>query len=199
MWSRSTVKTSLTALPYTVSRLRADHAHEVTALPGNVDPVRNREDGIRFRFPFPDEDTKAPGDFDDPFRGVTLWGVKAPEGVEHGSVQFKADNGYLVSLPCPEGPAEAPYTVHRNGYGGATKLVQQRYFGGRLVTVCECSGCGHKWRLPELADAKPVIDALHDEASGMVRRHGSDAIADRYRLIASRVEAGYKIKSEVHS
>jgi hypothetical protein len=191
--------------------LRADQAHLVTAQPGNVDPVRDR-DGIRFRFPFPDEDGIEPGGFENCQRSVRL-DVKVPQGVEHYSVQFKADNGYLVSLPCPEMASEGVlsvtadgsdhvYRVHRNGYGGAAGLVQQRYWEGLLVAVCHCKGCGTAYRLPTLEDVQPVIDALHDEADKYARtaeRNGTngDALhAVRLRTIADRVAAGYQVKTE---
>ena len=177
--------------------LRADQAHLVTPLPGNVDPVRDR-DALRFRFPFPDEDGTEPGGFDNPFRGRRLYGVKAPDGVDHGNVQFKASNGYLISLPCPEGP-DAPEGIHRNGYGGACELIQQRYWEGRLVAVCKCKGCGDIYRLPTLEDAQPVIDALHDEADKECRTArlngtpGNELNAVRIRSTADRVAAGYAI------
>ena len=194
--------------------LRADQAHLVQAVPGSVDPVKDR-DGIRFRFPFPEEDGIAPGEFDDPFKGVTLYSVRAPEGVDHGRVQFKADNGYLVSLPCPEqcdrglvqltDGTEQPYTVHRNGHPGASELVQQRYWEGRLVAVLKCKACGHMWRMPEFSDAEPVIVALRSEADAILRRatatglpagSGDVAAASRLHTIADRVTAGYKVKAE---
>ena len=185
--------------------LRADQAHRVTPLEGNVHPIGGR-DGIRFRFPWPDEDGTAPGAFEDPFRGHRLHAVRSPESVPHYTVQFKAANGYLVSLPCPEqsdsgtlttAAGESAYRVGRNGYGGATELVQQRWYSGRLVAVLKCKGCGAMWRLPELSDAQPVIDALHAEADGYARdaeRNGTagDALhAVRLRSIADRVALGY--------
>jgi hypothetical protein len=84
--------------------LRADQAHLVRHLSGNVDPVRDRL-ALRFRFPFPDEDGVSPGGAGfDPFeRGIAIRGVRPPaEGVEHHTVQFSARPGYLLSLPCPE-------------------------------------------------------------------------------------------------
>jgi hypothetical protein len=193
--------------------LRADQAHLVEPLSGNVDPVRDR-DGIRFRFPFPDEDGIEPGAFEDYERGVRLYGVKVPEGVDHYSVQFKADNGYLTSLPCPELGSEGVlsltadgsdhvYRVGRNGYGGAVELVQQRYWEGRLVAVCHCKGCGAAYRLPTLEDVQPVLDALHAEADQYLRTaerngtKGDELHAVRLRTIADRVAAGYHVKSEV--
>ncbi len=155
--------------------LRADQAHLVRPDRGSVDPVRDREH-IRFRFPWPDEDGIEPGAFEDHNRSLTVWGVKPPKGLYHHSVQFKADNGYLLSLPCPESEIERAYVIHKNGYGGAVKLAQQRYVDDQLVAVCECGGCGTKWRLATIEDAQPIIDAL--------REQGQAGIADR-------VEAGY--------
>jgi|ERR1700722_4953019 len=51
--------------------LRADQAHLVRALPGNVDPLKDAEH-LRFRFPFPDEDHIQPGAFGDFDRTVVL-------------------------------------------------------------------------------------------------------------------------------
>jgi hypothetical protein len=193
--------------------LRADQAHLVEPLSGNVDPVRHR-DGIRFRFPFPDEDGIEPGAFEQYERGVTLWGVKVPQGVTHYSVQFKADNGYLISLPCPESGDEGVlsltsdgsdhvYRVGRSGHGGSVSLVQQRYWEGRLVSVCHCKGCGAAYRLPTVSDAQPVIDELHAMADSEVRTAernntpGNELIAVRLRTIADRVVAGYALTPEL--
>lgn len=142
--------------------LRADQAAKVEALDGNVDPadVEQRE-GLRFRFPFPDEDMIAPGDFDNAFRSLVVHGVNSPEGVEHDNVQFTAD-GYVMSIPCPEGTHND--RVHRNGFAGAVKIVQQRWVDRKLVTICQCGGCGAKYRLSTLEDAAPVIRACFDRA-----------------------------------
>ena len=189
--------------------LRADQAHLVTALPGNVDPIAH-QDALRFRFPFPDEDGLQPGEFDDPFRGMRLYDVKAPAGVTHSTVQFTASNGYLVSLPCPESGSEGVlsltsdgsdhvYRVHRNGYGGAVEIAQQAYRGGLLVTICKCKGCGAIYRLPTLEDAQPVIDELHkmaDRETMTAARNdtpGNELAAVRLRTIADRIAAGYAL------
>jgi hypothetical protein len=183
--------------------LRADQAHLVTPLPGNVDPVRDR-DGIRFRFPFPDEDQIAPGEFEDYERALVVAGITAPD-IEHYTRQFKADGGYLVSLPCPEAGdrgvltlasgRESAYRVHRNGWefgAGVVALIQQRYWEGRLVAVCKCVACGAAYRMPELPDAQPLIDALHAMAA-KAAGDGDEPGAVRLRTIADRVAAGYAV------
>lgn len=164
--------------------LRADQIHLVTPERNSIDPARERE-SVRFRFPFPDEDGVEPGQFDPPDRGVTVWGLTAPGGVDHGMVQFSHRNGYLVSLPCPEGTGANPFRVHRNGFGGATELVQQRFVGDALVPVLGCKGCGVRWRLETPEDAEPLVRLLRDDS---VRpRAGGGFMA----TLAARVESGF--------
>lgn len=176
--------------------LRADQRFSVRALPGNVDPVADAE-SIRFRFPWPDEDDKAPGDFDDPFRSMALWGVEVPE-IEHSIVQFVASAGYNVCLPCPEGPSDHGLRVHRNGFPGAVRIVQQRFWFGRLITVAECGGCRAKYRLETWEMAEPVVVAVRamaDREQRTAERNntpGNALTAQRLHLIADRITAGYQ-------
>lgn len=140
--------------------LRADQAHLVTALPGNLDPVK-RADAIRFRFPFPDEDHIAPGDFRDYGRTVT---VRA-RAFDHRTDDCTSEE------------------VH---------IVQQRVWEGRLVLVARCGGCGHLYRMPELADAGDVIEACASNAAAALAPEVTDAPAARWWLtIAQRIVAGY--------
>lgn len=192
--------------------LRADQASSVTALPGNVDPT-NLDDlcGIRFRFPFPDEDGIEPGMFDRYDRSVQVYGITAPGALraDHYSVQFKADAGYLVSLPCPEsGMFPESLKVARNGFVGAVRLVQQRYWAGALVGVVQCA-CGLRWRLETLEDAQPAIESLNAEADRREHQarvgphfrnedgsYDEDGIAFQgqwYRRVAERLEDGYRV------
>lgn len=167
--------------------LRADQASRVSPLSGNVDPAT--DDGIRF--PWPDEDSIEPGAFENYDRGFGLYGVTVPEGVDHHSVQFTAP-GYVVSLACPEaenGPAsDHGLNIGRNGHPGPVRIVQQRWFEGRLVTVCACGGCGARYRLPTIADAQPVIDAVREAARVYPDRR------DWLTTIADRIAAGYEMK-----
>src|SRR5260221_7419635 len=113
--------------------LRADQARKVTPLPNSVDPVKDAA-SIRFRFPFPDEDSFEPGSgkFHDANynRSVAISGVEVPEGVEHSTIQFSSGHGYLVSLPCPESTEGKGFTFHHNGFAGAAHIVQQRCIDG---------------------------------------------------------------------
>lgn len=169
--------------------LRFQQRHEVTSLPNNV----NLEDlevlrELRFRFPFPEEDSIEPGAFVDHDKSACVpASYQMPEDIEHRTVQFSARNGYLVSLPCPES-AEGkafPHTIHRRGH--AVHLVAQKLVGNELWAVCRCGGCRSMWRLPkeqgiELAQA--FADAAKADPEGSERRS--------YHLtIARRILDGY--------
>lgn len=170
--------------------LRADQASEVSP------PVTDL--GCRFRFPWPDEDARVPGEYDDYDRSYPVWGgAQAPEGLDHYSVQFKADAGYLVSLPCPEGSgARTPgfstevggLTIHRNGFRGAVRLVQQkRLKNGALVPVFECGGCGARYRIETADECAEILEALEQPG-----RDPEDDSRIKYgRKLASRIRAGF--------
>lgn len=204
--------------------LRADQAYKVTAERGSVDPVRDF-DGIRFRFPFPDEDTIRPGEFEDPFRKLAVHGaeelLKLISPDSHHSVQFTSSHGYVLSVPCPEiqgraglvaaeglltltDGSEHAYRVGRNGFKGSLFVSQQRYWEGALVVVVECA-CGAKFRLETLEIAEPLLVALRSEADRLQQlsdRHpsgptGVDGGAQFLNEIADRVTAGYSASQAV--
>lgn len=151
--------------------MRADQVRDVIAEPGNVDPIADAA-GIRFRFPFPDEDGVQVGHFDPYDRRMRIDGLTPPvgEGWDHYSMQFRNDHGYLLSVPCPESSAEPSpgftcgefdhgLRIGRNGFKGAVFLCQQVWHDGLLVPVLECA-CGMKWRLRTKLDAAPLCEAL---------------------------------------
>ena len=166
--------------------LRADQRHLVQS--ATLRDLTN----IRFRFPFPDEDHLAPGDFDDYDRGLTVWGYQVPDGVEHDSVQFKATAGILASLPCPYSAAAkaSGITYHFNGFRGPARIVQQRVWAGVWATVMACGPCGARYRLPDLDAARPLLDAIGRHIAN-AERDTDRRRAEMWRTIADRVEQGY--------
>lgn len=149
---------------------------------------------IRFRFPFPDEDGIEPGNFDDCDRGARVWGIEPPADLDrHYKVQFKAQAGILVSLPCPysQEAKDSGVKYHFNGYRGPVKIVQQRVWAGVWVTVCECGACGARYRLPTLDDVRPVLDACERHAKAEERVGGNPSQAKWWREVARRIEIGY--------
>ena len=195
--------------------LRADQVRQVEAIPNSLDPNDpETQRSIRFRFPWPDEDGRLPGEYDSDFdRAIAAPGATAPLDVDHGTVQFIAQAGYNVCLPCPEsrdadwlrllkpdGPT--PVAIHRNGFPGAVLLVQQkRLADGRLVPVCRCGGCGYPYRIEEPAEIEALALSFRKEADSreqMGKRHGTGE-ADRkfWDAIADRVLEGAGIMAEV--
>ena len=175
----------------------------------------------RFRFPFPDEDTIEPGHFDDYDRGVRIPDWTLPDAFTgHGSLQFKHERGYLLSLDCPEGE-HATHTPHdyglasqfkpsrdttvsglhvgRNGWNGQPVVRQQKVVGGLLVTVVACGACDAAWRLETIEEARPVIEAFRTEADAWEFRRDVNGWgpkhSDSYRAflvaMADRIEQGY--------
>lgn len=180
--------------------LRYDQRHLVWQERGSLDPNRNDVAcELRFRFPWPDEDGTEPGGFDAYERSLAIRGVPVPEGVEHGTVQFVAHAGYVISLPCPEGLVGATagltagawngVTIHRNGFSGAVHLCQQKPTpdGKTLRAIFKCGGCGAKWRAETWTDVEPYIVALRSEGD----RRAKDGCGDFYHRIADRLADGY--------
>lgn len=172
--------------------LRHDQRGKVQALRGNVDPIGDRL-ALRFRFPWPDEDLIEPGSsvFHDNgyYRAIPLHGCDLSFD-EHHTVQFSAHAGYLVSLPCPEGPGGLSYggaTIHRNGFAGRVLLVQQKELAdGRLVAIVKCGGCDALRRVEDLHEAEAMAVALRKEGD---RRDGGRPAF--WHAIADRLLAGY--------
>ncbi len=173
-------------------------------LVGDYPALRSHLREFRFRFPFPFEDGIAPGDFEDYGRGFTVWGVEPPAGVKHYSVQFKADAGLLVSLPCPydesktltiedntTGTTKAG-KVHFNGFRGPMQIVMQRVWDNRWATVAKCGPCGALWRYPDLDSALGLLEALAARAENDLKVRGDQKSAETILTIAQRVKAGYE-------
>jgi hypothetical protein len=181
--------------------LRYDQLGLVKPESGNVD-IRDSDivKQLRFRFPFPQEDDIRPGGFRDYSFGVRVPNSYViPEGVDHGHVQFSAPNGYLLGVPCPESPdwkvegmskqhKQTGQHIHLNGYGGPAKVVQQRLVEGKLWTVCQCCGCGTKWRLDEVSGLT-LAESFLVEAKRLEARN--DTQWKWYREMSVRIRAGY--------
>lgn len=173
----------------TMSGLRAGQATLVVKEPGSLDPVGNA-DRLLFRFPFPDEDQVLPGDFEDYDRAVVVPGLAdLGGGAEHRSARFVAGSGHWVVLPCPmslEGKAGEPKVWGHPYDVTAAGISHQRVWNGHLALVCQCTGCGVRYRLEELEDAKPVIEACRWAAS-----FDKDPGSDWWSAVADRIEEGY--------
>ena len=174
--------------------LRADQVKFITPEHNSVNPHSLDTAGlIRFRFPFPDEDTVQPGAFQDYNRALWIYGLEVPEGVDHGSLQFTrnypSSGGISLSTPCPESKEGKASGLRfgYNGYAGKVGIHSQRLIEGKLKLVCACGSCGALWRNDTLEDCAPILDNLRAE----VARDPKDARATLFAEVAARIEAGY--------
>ena len=82
----------------------------------------------------------------------------------------------------------SPVKIHRNGISGLYGIAQQkRMESGQLWLVCQCHGCGAKWRC-DLDEATKIAAAFEAKANA------EDSISGRkyYAEIARRIMAGYE-------
>ncbi len=155
--------------------LRHDQRRLVKPESGSVAPASDDRFALRFRFPWPDEDTIEPGAFENYHRAITVYGdVAVPGDVDHYSVQFCAQVGYLVSLPCPESvegrAVSDTFKVHRNGFQGAVRLVAQKELAmGWLVPILRCGGCGAMWRVEDTHEIEAIAVAFRSQADNKRR------------------------------
>ena len=179
--------------------LRASQARDVEPVAGSLDPWKDRLE-IRFRFPFPDEDTCEPGGFDGDYgRGFNAPGFElGSDYTGHGTMQL-IQTGWNVSLPCPLGTDHIEgVKIHRNGGSDGVEIVQQKYQeSGELWTVVRCAACSGSWRLP-WSDAERLVVALRSAADRQV--YGREDTMEYYygeerrammHEIAYRVARGY--------
>jgi hypothetical protein len=150
--------------------LRADQRSQVRHLEGNVHPERDAH-SIRFRFPFPDEDTIAPGDFNDHNRRAHVRGLSV-DNLRAAGIDFDHGGGCL-------------------GLRGVG-VVQQRLVKGQLVTVCQCEECGYAFRLPTLAEAGHVVRGFFAEVRHAIERKDF-ARAAFAPAMAERIIEGYTV------
>jgi len=166
--------------------LRAEHVSQITG----YDFGRATLEGVRFRFPFPEEDGMVPGRVDssaDLDKCLNVPGAEFDHATyDHstihlstgeGGLNTKTGNNVRVSFPCPLSPRGAAIAeaAELNFFGTprGVNIVQQRAWDGMLVLVCACPACGRRFRLPTLADVAPVLAAV-------------DAQAEAYRQDAAR-------------
>lgn len=145
---------------------------------GNLSPRQylDPQYGFRFRFPFPDEDGKDIGEYEEYDRGYTICApLGFMEGVDHREMihglsplgQPHGGHYLTVKTPCPQAPdnpkrhvfkANGPASGNPNQEYEVIQIVQQRPMeDGKLWTVARCAYCGARFRFDE-EDALKLID-----------------------------------------
>lgn len=185
--------------------LRFDQRHLVTPQTGNVNP--NREDDLaclRFRFPWPTEDTIEPGAFENYDKSLRIYGAEDITGTDdHYSAQFVNNRFGNLSLPCPDGPewedggngwgrkhTPTGIVAHKNGYNGGVHLVAQKYLTARdeqrLVPILKCGTCGAMWRVEDRSTIEGLAVLIRSEGDRRAKDGGNSGF---YHAIADRVLA----------
>jgi hypothetical protein len=170
-------------------------------MPGNADPAAyvRLGSGLRFRFPFPDEDQIEPGDFTDHDKSVVIGipagcPVCAPDDCHETVCQSIncRGGGYNVNaiIPCPATAAFA--TVKHSPIGGTIPLeiVQQKPMeDGAVWTVVRCGWCSGMYRLGR-EEAAWLSNYIREQYSDE-----QDAAHEFWHTIAARIDEGYKVEA----
>ncbi len=119
--------------------LRYEDRHKVWPQANSLDPVTEACE-LRFRLPFPDEDSVLPGEYEQYARGERLWKSWCYRCNALASDACKSDHNHQTGCPSfeDESAADDP------------GVIQLRHDSGLLVNV----PCYHGVKLPEVA--KPV-------------------------------------------
>lgn len=150
--------------------LRFEDRRKVRPMPGSVNPGSDAVAAeLRFRVPFPDEDGKQPGDYEDYNRGARLYRTVVgphgdswtedytdPELANHpGIIQLRHESGLLVNMPCyhgvklPDAPPGGKVFWNDKTYALDLGMIRAHMQDGALVTspVIRCRHCGGQWRM----------------------------------------------------
>lgn len=181
---------------------------QVQALQG-AEEYRNPVNGFRYRFPFPEEDDVAVGEYEDYDKGLLifldlvnapkLWNLLLDEDWNHQrlshSANYRGVCNVNISLPCPlshDLPLDTKVIeLSLNGASKAIVLQQQKQVDGQVWIVVACPYCGAKVRLePEYAEE--VAACLEETA----KHHDKNRIDNNggayWREVARRILEGYR-------
>lgn len=143
--------------------LRYEDRTKVKAEPGDTDPVAEAHQ-LRFRLPFPDEDSLQPGEYHNAFRGERLARMVLghaedfkPElgpgslGLLGGSLQLRHECGLIINVPCHHGLKLPDVNgeggrMHWNGKSWFLELFQVKPTTDGVKPIVRCRWCRDAWR-----------------------------------------------------
>jgi hypothetical protein len=171
-------------------------APQASQRPGNLPPAEylNPAHGFRYRFPFPQEDSTAPGTFAD-FNYGLLIGIPKDSPIvnsdhSHQTQSVSVNGAYNVNvmIPCPASAAFDAMNVKHSPVPDThpLEIVQQKQVDGELWVVVRCGWCGNKYRLPR-EEAQWLADYLKQ-----YDRNDDCGQQKYYTEVARRIMAGYK-------
>lgn len=174
--------------------------------PGNDEPIEYTKGGSRFRFPFPNEDSIAPGAFDGLDKGQNILvpkslGLNIEDHRElcHHVHSPNGGGGFNLFYPCPASkdwkPGEFRTSVGPHAFEthDFLTIVQQRPLDGQLWTVVQCAYCGSTVRVPE-EDAHKLTAWIRETPEAKAEAVNGQKL---WREIADRIDAGYAFDNPV--
>lgn len=164
--------------------LRYEDRNKVSKKANSLDA--NKETGLFWRLPFPDEDNVLPGDYEEYNRGERLYKmVKDHMGVDHceefsdketiedpGTIQLTHKCGMLVNLPCYHGE-KLPTTSNEiqpfwNGRSWFYELSSiKNTEDGKIHPIVHCRHCDHAWRYTW----EEILPYLHGEMKTRLEKY----------------------------
>lgn len=157
--------------------LRWEDRHAVEHIPGNINAGRDYD--LRWRLPFPDEDTVALGAYDEYSRGVRLYRMvdagggresledfQLPEAINNpGTMQLRHEaSGLLVNINCYHGmklPEVGPDAKSFwNGKGHSFELCFVKNTKSGVLPIVRCRHCSEMWSVDSWDDVLPFIPDL---------------------------------------
>jgi hypothetical protein len=149
------------------------------------------EPDLRFRLPYPDEDSLEPGSYGDYSRTYPLHGY-SPEWLDEadvGGYQLRHESGLLLNVPCHHGrklPEVGPgMSAHWNGKGHFLELAfVKRTASGEVLPIVRCRACGDMWR-DSWENVLPFI--LDETLRDRLAKHAQEVETDDpLRLVGER-------------
>jgi hypothetical protein len=146
--------------------LRYEDRGKVRQLPGSLNPATELD--LRFRLPFPDEDSVRIGEYQDFNRGERLYAendtdcrnLHIPDD-DPGIIQLTHKSGLLLNVPCHHGqklPEVAEgMQAFWNGKSYALVLSSIKNTAEGIKPVVRCRFCNNAWRF-DWADVFPYVN-----------------------------------------
>ena len=158
--------------------LRYEDRAKVRKLANSLDPAR--ELNLRFRLPFPDEDSVRIGEYEIYDRGERLYtkddtyaqDLRIPDD-DPGVIQLHHESGVLVNIPChhgvklPDVTGEDDVKVFWNGKSWALELSSLKNTEDGIKPVIRCRFCKHAWR----ADWAEIFPYVNGELRARLREY----------------------------
>jgi hypothetical protein len=142
--------------------IRYEDRLKVAKLAGNLDC--SKELGLFWRLPFPDEDHKQPGDYEEFDRSYPLKGFEPNvSGSNPGTLQMRHESGLMINVNCYHGSklpeSNADIQPFWNGKAWHFSLYQVTNTEDDIKGAIRCNACGKTWT----CDINEITEFIYDD------------------------------------